>query len=117
MIGPIAFKAKEDGVTIATHPDGKVSNLMDPSIINSQFSMKKNRTITLKHGNKWNPSSQKEKSDPSVPPNFLPTLNLGVSNWNVSQLQQLLKTATITPAVNQIEIHPYSILRDGSLMS
>jgi hypothetical protein len=72
MIGPIAFKAKEDGVTIATHPDGKVSNLMDPSIINSQFSMKKNRTIILKHGNKWNLSSQKEKSDPSVPTQLSP---------------------------------------------
>jgi diketogulonate reductase-like aldo/keto reductase len=35
-----------------------------------------------------------------------PNFSLGVSNWNVSQLKQLLKTAKIIPAVNQIEIHP-----------
>jgi len=29
IIGPIAFKAKEDGVTVATHSDGKVSNLKE----------------------------------------------------------------------------------------
>ena len=32
--------------------------------------------------------------------------SIGVSNFNVSQLQKLLKTAKIPPAVNQIEIHP-----------
>jgi len=32
--------------------------------------------------------------------------SIGVSNFNVSQLQKLLTTAKIPPAVNQIEIHP-----------
>jgi diketogulonate reductase-like aldo/keto reductase len=32
--------------------------------------------------------------------------SIGVSNFNVAQLEKLLETATITPAVNQIEIHP-----------
>lgn len=35
-------------------------------------------------------------------------LRTGVSNFNVAQLKKLLKTATIPPAVNQIEIHPYT---------
>lgn len=30
----------------------------------------------------------------------------GVSNFNLSQLQKLLETANVPPAVNQIEIHP-----------
>jgi diketogulonate reductase-like aldo/keto reductase len=30
----------------------------------------------------------------------------GVSNFNLSQLQKLLKTAKVPPTVNQIEIHP-----------
>ena len=33
--------------------------------------------------------------------------SIGVSNFNVSQLQNLLTTAKIPPAVNQVEIHPY----------
>ena len=33
-------------------------------------------------------------------------LTPGVSNFNISQLQEILQTAEIPPAVNQIEIHP-----------
>ena len=32
---------------------------------------------------------------------------IGVSNFSVSHLEKLLKTAKIVPAVNQIELHPY----------
>lgn len=32
---------------------------------------------------------------------------IGVSNFSVHKLESLLETATIAPAVNQIEIHPY----------
>jgi diketogulonate reductase-like aldo/keto reductase len=32
---------------------------------------------------------------------------IGVSNWTVSGLQQLLKIAEVKPHVNQIEIHPF----------
>jgi diketogulonate reductase-like aldo/keto reductase len=39
--------------------------------------------------------------------NLFPVNSLGVSNFNMSQLQKLLKTAKIPPAVNQIEIHPF----------
>ncbi len=33
--------------------------------------------------------------------------NIGVSNFNISNLQELLFTAKIGPAVNQVECHPY----------
>jgi diketogulonate reductase-like aldo/keto reductase len=39
----------------------------------------------------------------------------GVSNFNVSQLQKLLKTAKIPPAVHQIEIHPFTLPLEKSL--
>ncbi len=32
---------------------------------------------------------------------------IGVSNFSVSYLERLLKAATVVPAVNQIESHPY----------
>ncbi|KAL1935515.1 hypothetical protein VTP01DRAFT_4655 [Rhizomucor pusillus] len=32
---------------------------------------------------------------------------IGVSNFSVSNLEKLLKTAKIVPAVNQVELHPY----------
>lgn len=35
------------------------------------------------------------------------TRAIGVSNFNVRRLKSLLATATVVPAVNQIEIHPY----------
>ncbi|MEA3450716.1 MAG: aldo/keto reductase [Bacteroidota bacterium] len=38
--------------------------------------------------------------------------NIGVSNFHKTHLEQLLQTAKITPAVNQIELHPYLIQKD-----
>jgi aldehyde reductase len=35
------------------------------------------------------------------------TKSIGVSNFNSKQIERLLKTATIKPVVNQIEVHPY----------
>ncbi|EEQ34594.1 hypothetical protein McanMca71_002443 [Microsporum canis] len=35
------------------------------------------------------------------------TRAIGVSNWSVSRLRSLLQLASIPPAVNQIEIHPF----------
>lgn len=32
---------------------------------------------------------------------------IGVSNFNIRRLESLLSSASVTPAVNQIEIHPY----------
>lgn len=32
---------------------------------------------------------------------------IGVSNWNVRRLKELLTFAKIKPAVNQVELHPY----------
>jgi L-glyceraldehyde reductase len=33
--------------------------------------------------------------------------SLGVSNFTIEKMEELLKTAEIPPAVNQIEAHPY----------
>eukprot|EP01095_Lingulamoeba_sp_RSL-Kostka_P015510 TRINITY_DN7159_c0_g1_i1.p1 TRINITY_DN7159_c0_g1~~TRINITY_DN7159_c0_g1_i1.p1 ORF type:complete len:311 (+),score=131.82 TRINITY_DN7159_c0_g1_i1:60-992(+) len=33
--------------------------------------------------------------------------NIGVSNFNISQLEALLESADIVPHVNQVELHPY----------
>ncbi|MBW0501057.1 hypothetical protein O181_040772 [Austropuccinia psidii MF-1] len=33
--------------------------------------------------------------------------SIGVSNYRISDLQEILKTAKVKPAVNQIEFHPY----------
>ncbi|KAI1332396.1 Aldo/keto reductase [Xylariaceae sp. FL0255] len=38
--------------------------------------------------------------------------SIGVSNFKVSDLENLLKTAKVVPAVNQIEFHPYNQQRD-----
>ena len=32
---------------------------------------------------------------------------IGISNFSITKMEQLLKTAKIVPAVNQIECHPY----------
>ena len=33
--------------------------------------------------------------------------NIGVSNFGIGHLEQLLKHASVTPAVNQIELSPF----------
>lgn len=33
--------------------------------------------------------------------------SIGVSNFTIEKVEELLKTATIPPAANQIEAHPY----------
>ncbi|KAI5450688.1 hypothetical protein NCC49_002699 [Naganishia albida] len=35
------------------------------------------------------------------------TKSIGVSNYRVSDLEEVLKVAKVTPSVNQIEVHPY----------
>ncbi len=35
------------------------------------------------------------------------TKNIGVSNFSVNKLKELVKTARIAPAVNQVEMHPF----------
>ena len=32
---------------------------------------------------------------------------IGISNFTITKTEELLKTATIVPAVNQVECHPY----------
>lgn len=32
---------------------------------------------------------------------------IGVSNWSIPKLEQLLKTAEVVPHANQVELHPY----------
>ncbi|MGK9043380.1 aldo/keto reductase [Mammaliicoccus vitulinus] len=38
--------------------------------------------------------------------------NIGVSNFHVKHLEELLKQASIKPVINQIECHPYLIQKD-----
>lgn len=33
--------------------------------------------------------------------------SMGISNFTIEEIEELLKTAKITPAVNQIEAHPW----------
>ncbi|EGN98573.1 hypothetical protein SERLA73DRAFT_55949 [Serpula lacrymans var. lacrymans S7.3] len=42
--------------------------------------------------------------------------SIGVSNFNLEQLQTVYKTASIKPAVNQIEFHPYNYTSHKSLL-
>jgi len=42
--------------------------------------------------------------------------SIGVSNFTVEDLQELLKFASIKPAVNQIRLHPYNISEQKSLL-
>ncbi|KAG9352645.1 hypothetical protein JZ751_021059 [Albula glossodonta] len=38
--------------------------------------------------------------------------SIGVSNFNISQLERLLSVAKVPPAVNQVELHPYLVQSD-----
>ncbi|KAF8313249.1 Aldo/keto reductase [Clavulina sp. PMI_390] len=38
--------------------------------------------------------------------------NVGVSNFTVEHIEQLIRTTGITPAVNEVELHPYLIQED-----
>jgi diketogulonate reductase-like aldo/keto reductase len=42
--------------------------------------------------------------------------SIGVSNFTIEDLQQLNKTALVTPAVNQIHLHPYNYAENASLL-
>jgi len=42
--------------------------------------------------------------------------SIGVSNFNVEQLQTILKTAKIVPAVNQIRFHPYNYAENKPML-
>ncbi len=35
------------------------------------------------------------------------TKQIGISNYSITKTEKLLETAKITPAVNQVESHPY----------
>lgn len=39
--------------------------------------------------------------------------SIGVSNFGVQHLQKLAQTASVTPAVNQIELHPWLQVGEG----
>ncbi|KAG1766196.1 NADP-dependent oxidoreductase domain-containing protein [Suillus occidentalis] len=44
------------------------------------------------------------------------TRSIGVSNFTIEDLQQLLKTAATKPAVNQIQFHPYNYASHKALL-
>ena len=69
--------------------------------------------LYLVHAPFWKDGSAFEKSLPAVWREMEGLVeqglvkNIGVSNWRVSDLAQIYDGATIKPAVNQIEAHPY----------
>jgi len=42
--------------------------------------------------------------------------SIGVSNFNVEQLQAIMKVANVKPAVNQIHLHPYNYAENKALL-
>ncbi|GHJ85377.1 hypothetical protein NliqN6_1779 [Naganishia liquefaciens] len=44
------------------------------------------------------------------------TKSIGVSNYRVSDLEEVLKVAKVVPSVNQIEVHPYVYSKAQSLL-
>ncbi|KAJ7193777.1 NADP-dependent oxidoreductase domain-containing protein [Mycena pura] len=42
--------------------------------------------------------------------------SIGVSNFTLPQLQHLVQTATVWPAVNQIQLHPYNYAENKALL-
>ncbi|KAJ7161831.1 Aldo/keto reductase [Mycena crocata] len=42
--------------------------------------------------------------------------SIGVSNFTLEELQQLINTALVRPAINQIEFHPYNYARQKALV-
>jgi len=42
--------------------------------------------------------------------------SIGVSNFTLSQLKHLVQTATVWPAVNQIQLHPYNYAEHKALL-
>ncbi|KDQ62686.1 hypothetical protein JAAARDRAFT_468440 [Jaapia argillacea MUCL 33604] len=43
--------------------------------------------------------------------------SIGVSNFNLEQMQELVKVARIKPAVNQIRLHPYNYAENRALLA
>jgi methylglyoxal/glyoxal reductase len=39
-------------------------------------------------------------------------LAIGVSNYEIPDLKEILKSSDVTPAVNQVEFHPFRYLKD-----
>ena len=83
----------------------------------SLLSMKSDLMIIQRHGKQWRDSSHPEKYGQLVLSLHACLTCIGVSNFNVSQLKKLLKTAKIQPAVHQIEIHPFPPASKKCLMS
>jgi L-glyceraldehyde reductase len=77
---PVAFKPTDD--LFPTTPDGKTALDEGVTIAETWAAMEK----LLETG--------KVKA-------------IGVSNFTISAIEKLLKTAKVTPAVNQVELHPY----------
>ncbi|KAJ3500656.1 hypothetical protein NMY22_g19189 [Coprinellus aureogranulatus] len=44
------------------------------------------------------------------------TRSIGVSNFGIRELERLLKEASVTPAVNQIRLHPYNYTENKPLL-
>ncbi|KAK0481196.1 reductase AKOR2 [Armillaria luteobubalina] len=77
----------EEGNPFPLNPDGTLKTLSSPTFNEAYAEMEKIH------------SSGKAKA-------------IGVSNFSIKTLDELLTTATIVPAVNQVEMHPYLAQKD-----
>jgi len=64
--------------------------------------------VTAESGNVWRELESIQKDGLAK--------SIGVSNFNLPQLQQLVQTATVCPAVNQIQLHPYNYAENKALL-
>ncbi|KAF8063229.1 Aldo/keto reductase [Lyophyllum atratum] len=44
------------------------------------------------------------------------TRSIGISNFNVEEMQKIMKVAKVKPAVNQIELHPYNYAEQKKIL-
>jgi diketogulonate reductase-like aldo/keto reductase len=108
VAGPIAWKAEDDRITVAMSSNGKVHIHCLPETFSNRQPIRDTERST-DHSQTWKDMESLVNTGKvrSIGMTHEFGLTAGVSNFNISQLQNILKIAHVPPAVNQIEIHPF----------